>query len=187
MNKNIFKTINSRLNKMEELAGQKCPICMKDTLTLREDEQEVPYFGKLAIFSMTCSDCGFDKSDVEALEPQPPVKFTMEVNSEDDMNIRVIKSSEATVKIPHVITMEPGPASNGYISNIEGVLTRAKKAVETMKESDDDKAVQKKCKNMLKKIQKVMWGQEKVKITIEDPTGNSAIISDKAVKSKGKK
>jgi C4-type Zn-finger protein len=29
-----------------------------------------------------------------------------------------------------------------------------------------------------------MWGQEKLKLIIEDPSGNSAIISDKAVKSK---
>jgi C4-type Zn-finger protein len=31
---------------------------------------------------------------------------------------------------------------------------------------------------------RVMWGQESLKMTIEDPTGNSAIISDKAVKGK---
>ena len=169
---------------MEELAGQQCPICMKNTLTLMEDEQEVPYFGKMAVFSMTCSDCGFRKADVEALEPQEPVKFSIEIDSEDDMNIRIIKSSEATVKIPHVITMESGPASNGYITNVEGLLLKAKEAIQTMKESDDDKSVQKKCKNMLKKLQKVIWGQEKIKITIEDPTGNSAIISEKAVKAK---
>ena len=40
---------------------------------------------------------------------------------------------------------------------------------------------------MLKKIQKIMWGEENSKITIEDPSGNSAIISEKAVKSKLKK
>ena len=40
-----------------------------------------------------------------------------------------------------------------------------------------------KAKNLLKKITKIVWGQEKQKIIIEDPTGNSAIISDKAIKS----
>jgi len=37
---------------------------------------------------------------------------------------------------------------------------------------------------MVKKLQKVLWGDEKLKLIIEDPTGNSAIISDKAVKAK---
>ncbi len=171
---------------MDELKEQQCPICQKKTLTLMEDEQEVPFFGKLAIFSMTCSDCGFKKSDIESIAPKEAVKYTLEVNSEEDLKIRVVKSSGATVKIPHIITMEPGPASNGYVTNVEGVLNRAKEAVETMKDSDEDPKIQKKCKNMLKKIQKVLWGREKVKITIDDPTGNSAIISENAVKSKSK-
>ena len=45
-------------------------------------------------------------------------------------------------------------------------------------------ALKKKAKNMLKKLNRTMWGQEKLKIIIEDPSGNSAIISDKAKKSK---
>jgi len=172
---------------MDTLDGQQCPICFKKTCTLSEDEIEIPYFGRLAVFGMSCTDCGFRKSDLEALEQKDPCKWTLEVDSEDDMNIRIVKSSEATLKIPHMISTEPGPTSNGYVSNVEGVLNKFKTIIETQKESEDDKAIQKKCKNMLKKIQKVKWGQEKIKIIIEDPSGNSAIISDKAVMSKMKK
>ena len=146
-----------------------------------EDKQEIPYFGKVAVFSMTCSDCGFKKADVEAMEPKKPVKITFEIDCEEDMTVRVIKSSTATVTIPRIAKIEPGPASNGEVTNIEGILNRIKEQVENLKHSEDDPASQKKCKNMLKKIQKVMWGREKIKITIEDPSGNSAIISEKAV------
>ena len=48
----------------------------------------------------------------------------------------------------------------------------------------EDPSDRKKAKNMLKKLQKIMWGQEKQKIIIEDPSGNSAIVSDKAERSK---
>ena len=167
---------------MDQLKGQPCPICNKKACTLTEHEEDVPYFGKLAVFAMQCDECGFKKSDVEALEPKDPIKISLDVESEDDLNIRVIKSSEATVKIPRITTIEPGPASNGYITNVEGVLNRVKGAVETMKESEDDPTTQKKCKNMLKKIQRVLWGREKITITIDDPSGNSAIISEKAKK-----
>ena len=44
--------------------------------------------------------------------------------------------------------------------------------------------LKKKAKNMLKKLNKAMWGQEKLKLIIEDPHGNSAIIDEKAKKSK---
>ena len=61
-----------------------------------------------------------------------------------------------------------------------------KHQIEVAKESEEDDEDKKKAKNLLKKLMKIMWGQEKQKIIIEDPTGNSAIISDKAVKSKFK-
>ena len=168
---------------MDELKNQPCPMCKKNALTLTEDEIEVPYFDKLYVFSMTCANCKYHKADVEAVEVKEPSKFTFEVDGEKDLKVRVVKSSNATVKIPHVMTIEPGPAASGYVTNIEGILNRVKHAIETAKEDEDDASAKKKAKNMLKKINKVLWGQEKLKIIIEDPSGNSAIISDKAERS----
>ena len=42
-------------------------------------------------------------------------------------------------------------------------------------------------KNLLKKLWKVENGEQELKIVIEDPSGNSAIISEKAEVSKLKK
>jgi len=171
-------------DKAEVLEGQPCPICNKKTLALTEAEKEVPYFGKVFIFSMACSSCKYHKADLECAERQDPSKYTIEVSGEEDMKIRVVKSSEATVKIPFITTIEPGPASNGYITNIEGIFSRIKHEVEEVRDNADEKEDRKKAKNILKKIQKVMWGEDKVKVIIEDPSGNSAIISEKAVKGK---
>jgi len=100
------------------------------------------------------------------------------------MKIRIVKSAEATVKLPRIMTIESGPASNGYITNVEGLLNRMKKQLENVRDESDDKNDRKKAKNLLKKLQNIMWGREKIKLTLVDPTGNSAIISDKAKKSK---
>ena len=51
-------------------------------------------------------------------------------------------------------------------------------------EAEDDDAAKKKAKNMIKKLNNVILGREPLKIIIEDQTGHSAIISDKAQKSK---
>ena len=166
------------------LHGQPCPVCHAKTLTLIEDKREVPFFGMCYLFSMTCSSCKYHKADVEVEKKQDPTRFTLDITSEDDMKIRVVKSAEATVKIPHMVTVEGGEASNGYISNVEGVLTRIKTAIELPRDSEEDEEAQKKAKNQLKKLQRAMWGQEPLKLIIEDPTGNSAIISEKAMKSK---
>jgi zinc finger protein len=168
---------------MPEIKNQPCPICGKKSLVLKEEEVEVPHFGKVFIFSMACGKCGYNKSDIEPTDSKEPCKYTLEVNSEDDMNVKIVKSGEATIKIPHVITIEPGPVSEGYITNIEGLLERIKKVIGSSVDKDDDSA-KKKAKNLIKKINKVIFGREKLKIILEDPSGNSAIISEKAVKGK---
>ena len=167
----------------EDFEHQPCPLCHQKTLILTERETEVPYFGKIYLFSMTCSNCKYHKADVEATEQKEPVKYEFEISSEEDMKVRVVKSSEATVKIPHVTTITPGPAAQGYVTNIEGILNRVKYQVESLKETAEDDEDRQKAKNLLKKLTRITWGQEKQKIIIEDPSGNSAIISDKAVKS----
>ncbi len=168
---------------VEVLENQPCPFCHTNNLVLRQAEREIPYFGKVYLFSMTCTNCKYHKADLELENStEKPVKYTFEVSSEDDLKVRVIKSSYATVKIPHVGSIEPGPAANGYITNIEGVINRIKTQVENIRDNSDDPSEKKKAKNIIKKLQRVLWGQEKLKIIIDDPTGNSAIISDKAIK-----
>lgn len=169
---------------MSELTGQLCNFCGEPKLTLREEAIEIPYFGRVYVLSMECTACGFRNSDVEPAEKKEPCRYTIEVDSESDLNIKIVKSGEATVKIPHIITIEPGPASNGYVTNIEGLLQRVKDMVESAMDAEEDDAAKKKAKNMIKKLNKIMLGREKTKIIIEDQTGHSAIISDKAVKSK---
>jgi zinc finger protein len=165
------------------VTGEPCPFCHENTLTLRQAERDIPYFGNVIIFSMDCDSCKYHKADLEVEEGiGKPVKYSLTIESEEDLKIRVIKSASATIKIPHIGSIEPGDTANGYVTNIEGVLNRLKYQVENFKENSDDEEEKKKAKNILKKLQRIMWGQEKIKITLEDPTGNSAIISDKVEK-----
>ncbi len=173
--------------KIETFEGETCPLCNQKTLTLMESERTIPYFGRVILFSMNCSNCHYHKSDVEIPERRDPVKYTLTVETEDDLKARVIKSAEATVKIGKVATIEPGIDSNGYISNVEGVIQRLKNQLEGMLNTEDKPEVIKKIKSHLKKLRRVLWGSDKITITISDPSGNSAIISDKAQMTKIKK
>ncbi len=166
---------------MDELKGETCAFCNKNTLTLRQMEREVPYFGNLILFSMQCEnpECAYRKSDVEAEQPKGKVKQTLEVNEEEDLKARVVKSSTATVKVPRVGNIEPGEASNGYVTNIEGILNRLKVQIEKARDLSEDDSEKKKAKNLIKKLSRVMQGRDKIKVTLEDPEGNSSIISEK--------
>ena len=83
---------------MDKLENERCPLCLKSTLTLIEDEKEVPFFGKIFIFSMNCGSCDYKMSDVEGEQPKPACKITFTIEAEKDLSVRVVKSSAATIK-----------------------------------------------------------------------------------------
>ncbi len=164
----------------DKIENEFCPFCHKKTLTMMEDEMDIPYFGKVYIFSMDCSSCNFHKSDIEAEERKDPCELTFTIEKEEDLKVRVVKSSEASINISQLrMSVEPGPNSNGYVSNIEGLLNRFKSILEDQRDNADDNDVRKKAKNLLKKIRKVEYGEAPLKIVIKDKSGNSAIISEK--------
>jgi len=168
----------------EVLKNQTCPICHKKTLTLTQEVVDIPFFGKTFIFTMFCSNCKFKQSDVESVEKKEPCKYKMIIESEKDLNVRVVKSSTATVKLQYIATIEPRNTSNGYVTNVEGILRRIKEQIEFLRDTTEDENEKKKARKLIKKITRIIWGKEKATLIIEDPEGNSAIISDKAIKTK---
>jgi zinc finger protein len=170
--------------KMDRIENEKCPMCQKNTLTLYETEQDIPHFGKVHLFGMLCSntECNYKQNDVESDKEGEPTKLEFTIQNSKDLNVRVVKSSEATVKIPALkMEVEPGVASDGYVSNIEGVLQKFKHILEVERDAADEDSVRTKAKNLLKRLWKVECGDEELKVIIEDPSGNSAIISEKTV------
>ncbi|MSR85992.1 ZPR1 zinc finger domain-containing protein [Candidatus Woesearchaeota archaeon] len=166
----------------DAIKGEICPVCFEKKLVLMEEEMDIPFFGKTFLFSMKCDGCGFHKSDIEAEEMKDPCRLTFTIEKEADMNVRVVKSSEATIKVSQLkMSVTPGPASEGYISNIEGILTRFEKVIEGERDASEEDDVKTTAKNLLKKIRKVKWGEMPLKIVIEDPSGNSAIISERTI------
>ncbi len=167
---------------MDQLKNQPCPVCHASKLILTEQDYNVPYFGKCYLMAMHCESCGYKMSDIETEEAKDPIRYTFEVKNKKDLNVRVVKSGQATIKIPTLkMSVEPGPASEGYVSNIEGVLEKFKKVIESERDAAEDEDVKKNAKNLLKKLWKIELGEMPIKIIIEDPSGNSAIISDKAI------
>ena len=107
---------------------------------------------------MDCTSCDYHMADVETDNAGKPVKYTLDIENENDLNIRIVKSSQAKIKVPRLIEITPGPVSSGYVTNVEGILNRIKKVIESLKE-DEDPAIRKKAKNQMKKIQRVLWGR----------------------------
>ena len=128
-------------------------------------------------------DCSFRFADTMILTQREPVRYEMPIETIEDLNARVVRSTSGTIRIPELgIDVEPGTVSDSYVTNIEGVLDRIRDVVITAsKWVKDDKEKYAIGMGILKKMNDARLGKQKLTVIIEDPLGNSAIISDKAV------
>jgi zinc finger protein len=153
-------------------------------MTTSQSEYEVEHFGAVLLTVVTCQRCGYKHTDVMNLTNRQPVALTVKISSSEDLNIRVIKSGTATVSIPEFkATITPGPYSEGYISNVEGILLKIEDALTFMLSSAKAGRLRK-GEMMLKKIRKARDLKPRFTLIIKDPLGNSAIISPNPAKVK---
>lgn len=161
--------------------NQQCPVCGQEKATFSEYETEDPYAGPIAIFSIKCNACGFKNSDLEFIEPGQPAEYSIDIETPEDLNIRIIKSGACEIKIPSFrISVDSTMGSEGFISNIEGLIERFKRQILFLKDDSElEKEQRKKLKNILKGIDQVLRGEKKITVKMIDESGNSAIVSDK--------
>ncbi len=158
-----------------------CPIC-GEKLNVKTVLYDTPFFGKVLITTIVC-ECGFKHADSIVSEIKEPTRFTVKINR-DTLYDKVIRSTSGTIKIPEIgVDVEPGPASQAFITNVEGILMRIRDIVETAKmwNSDNEEAVRR-CDEILKRIDDTLNGKDELTLILEDPFGNSLILSDKAFK-----
>ena len=157
----------------------KCPACGIDGIaTSIMKEIETPHFGKVLETTIQCAKCGFKHSDVIALEQNDPAKYTLKI-SEETLSVRVVRSQSATVSIPEIgVKVEPGPKSEGYVTNVEGILTRFESAVKKAMQLFEDEQSQINAQNTLSAIQELIKGNGTATLIIDDPFGQSNIVSD---------
>jgi zinc finger protein len=78
--------------------------------------------------------------------------------------------------------VEPGPKSQGYVSNVEGVLERFEKAVETALSWTDDPLAKENAQAILEGLHQVRYAERQTELVVEDPFGHSAILHQDAQK-----
>ena len=157
----------------------KCPACSVEGIAKSiMKEIEIPHFGKVLETTIQCPKCGFKHSDVIALEQNDPAKYIIEINR-NNLSVRVVRSQSATVTIPELgVKVEPGPKSEGYVTNVEGILTRFEDAVKKAMNLFDDEQSQTNAKNTLNNILELKKGNGTATLIIHDPFGQSNIVSE---------
>lgn len=141
-----------------------------------QTEYQVEHFGSVLLSTATCHKCGYRHTDVITLTEREPVALTAHIRSIEDLKMRVIKSGTATVSVPEFgATITPGAYSDGYISNVEGILEKIEDALTFMLTAAKGRRLAK-GEKMLKKIRAARDSNPRFTLVIKDPFGNSAIV-----------
>jgi len=158
-----------------------CPYCNTEIEYIYHTEN-IPYFSDILIISAICSSCGYKYVNTQILTEKEPVRYEMIVKAGEDLSIRIIRSMSASLEVPELgVRIDPGPACEGFISNVEGVLDRIEKIVKGALNWGNDEE-QENARLLLDRIAEVKCGSFPITLILEDPSGNSAIVSDKAKK-----
>jgi len=161
-------------------------------MPIKWQRDTIPYFGDIMYTTANCECCSFRFADTIILSGKDPVCYSLPIRTEADLDARVIRSTSGTILIEEFgIMVEPGPISESYITNVEGILQRIRGVVESTvrwSEMDDDFEKVDIALNLLEKIDAIIknpaTAPAQITLLIKDPLGNSAIIAANAVSRK---
>jgi zinc finger protein len=166
---------------VQNVVQGRCPYCEREIQYLYQTEN-IPYFSDILIVSARC-ECGYRHADTMVLAGGEPARWEIRVEAPEDLMVRVVRSASARVEIPELgVEIDPGPACEGFVSNVEGVIDRIDDVVSgvlTWAEGEE----RENALVLRRRIELAREGSLLFTLSIEDPSGNSAIVSEKAKKS----
>lgn len=147
------------------------------------EEVDLPYMGNSLETMLRCDECGYRHTDFVLLEHRDPMRYSYRVTTGDDMSVRVVRSGNGTIRVPELgVLIEPGVASEAFISNVEGILVRIERVLDQLFRDAEDEAMRKKIMDLQDVLGRMRDGQaDPVTLILEDPFGNSSILAEKAV------
>ena len=150
--------------------------------TTRLLQTKIPFFRDIILMSFSCPHCGYKNTEIEQNEELPPqgIHFELNVQTEKDMNRRVIKSNYATIKIPICGLEIPTTTQKGKLSTVEGFILNArdnfKDSFENGYYSQMGNEFIEKIKDLIEKLGNVLDGKKyPFEFILDDPSGNSFI------------
>lgn len=144
---------------------------------------DIPYFGDALQTTVLCLHCSFRHADLILMKEGPPVRYEMRIEGPADLAARVVRSSQGTIRVPEIgALVEPGLRGEAFVSNAEGVLHRVRDAVAFVHRNADTDGARARAERALARIHAMIRGEEPFTLILEDPTGNSAILHEKARK-----
>lgn len=177
-----------------------CPICqIQGEVYMIAHIDEIPYFGEHTQVTVMCHSCGWKQTDFIPAEGKKAGCWSLVLTDKSHLRSRVVRSSSCTVRVPELdLQVNPGSSSTGYVSNVEGVVSRFLEVINmVLRDLQNDiskKLVEQQSADLTQTMTEITQLEELIHcltnigaadahpITLEllDPHGHSMIIDDAA-------
>ncbi|MEM0128362.1 MAG: ZPR1-type zinc finger protein [Thermoplasmatales archaeon] len=148
-----------------------CPSCGSNSLERGIEELDVPHFGHSTLYYMRCTNCGFRVNDI-SFEGNYPNEAKITIREKEDLNTKIVRGGKATILIPELgLGLYPGPLSESFITNVEGLLNRFLNLLPLFDEGG-------KVEYFKARVEDALSGKMEFSIIIKDPSGVSHFLKE---------
>ncbi|XP_011882818.1 PREDICTED: zinc finger protein ZPR1 [Vollenhovia emeryi] len=183
----LLKPIQEGEYPLEEIEGEvmsfptNCPDCNSPCETNMK-LTNIPHFKEVVIMATLCESCGHRTNEVKnggGIEPQG-VRIEVTITGREDFSRDLLKSETCDMEIPE-LELEVGPAIlGGRFTTVEGIVAAMKEQLSSSTaftgDSSDSETV-KRMDTFIAQLGKILDGQRKVTLILDDPAGNSYVQS----------
>lgn len=140
---------------------------------------KIPFYKEIIIASFSCENCGYENNEIQSageIEPNG-CKITLQVKTPQDLNRRVVKSDQTSVRFVELDFEIPARSQKGEVTTIEGIIDRAISGLEqdqpVRRTEHPDVAAQ--IDEFVKKLRNLKSVETTFTIIFEDISGNCRV------------
>ncbi|MBG18015.1 MAG: hypothetical protein CMB77_06675 [Euryarchaeota archaeon] len=164
----------------EQLIQSPCPVCGTIGVSMQVDVREIAYFGEHAQISLACASCGWRRTEFLSPEPADPVGLRLLVDDSEHLAVRIVRSASSSVILPEIgLEVHPGSDASGYVTNIEGVLTRFVEQIHHVVDGTQQDG-REEAESMLTRLKACLDEPSSAPLVLEllDPSGHAQLLHD---------
>ncbi|EFO18780.1 Zpr1-PA [Loa loa] len=177
-----FQSYDDAKNEVLRFATD-CPNCGAPTETCMKPT-DIPYFTTVILMCTTCDTCGWKSNEIKSggAIRDHGCRLTVSIEEEIDLARDVLKSDTCSMFIPELDLEVGSGALSGRFTTVEGLLIATRDQLKEQRdfflvgdsrsETENDRM-----KSFLDNFEQILRLRKKVRLVLDDPTGNSYIQS----------
>ena len=152
--------------------------CCNAPGVLRDCVCSIPYFKEIIISCFKCDECGYKTTEVRGGGgiSEKATKFTLSVETEDDLNRDIFKSETSKIVIPEIGFETDDGSMGSLFTTVEGIIDKICDQLYNTPFSTGDSAMNDDINNFITKLRELQQLKQKFTLILDDPLSNSFIF-----------